>query len=176
MERSLTRQRGALAKQTGQAEQSGFFLLSPPSRMGAAVPAPATADCEPLPLAEIESLVDRSSKTQDVDKELLRGVMREESAFRPCAISSKGAMGLMQLMPSAVKDLGVHDPCDPADNVEGGAAYLKRLLVRYAGDLPLALGAYNAGITKVDAAAGVPKIPETEEYVKRILSALPVKH
>jgi soluble lytic murein transglycosylase-like protein len=179
MEQSVARQRAALAKQTGQTEAGGFFVLAPPATLGANFPAPAagagSANCEPLAASEIDSLVEKSAKNHDVDKDLLRGVMQEESAFRPCAISSKGAMGLMQLMPAAARDLGVDDPFDPAGNVEAGAAFLKQLLVRYNGDLPMTLGAYNAGMGKVDAAAGVPKIPETEEYVKRILARLPAK-
>jgi soluble lytic murein transglycosylase-like protein len=81
----------------------------------------------------------------------------------------------MQLMPATASQFGVPNPFDPADNVEGGARFLKQLMVRYGGDLTLALGAYNAGPAKVDAAAGIPNIPETQDYVKQILGALPVK-
>jgi soluble lytic murein transglycosylase-like protein len=84
-------------------------------------------------------------------------------------------MGLMQLMPATASQFGVPNPFDPAGNVEAGATFLKQLLERYGGDLTLALGAYNAGPAKVDAAAGVPKIPETQEYIRRILSTLPAK-
>jgi len=79
------------------------------------------------------------------------------------------------LMPATANQFGVPDPFNPAENVEAGAAFLKQLLERYGGDLSLALGAYNAGPAKVDAAGGVPKIPETQEYVNRILSTTPVK-
>jgi soluble lytic murein transglycosylase-like protein len=84
-------------------------------------------------------------------------------------------MGLMQLMPASASQLGVSNPFDPEANVDAGAKLLKELLTRYGGDLPLALGAYNAGPARVDAAAGVPGIPETQEYVKRILSGLPAQ-
>jgi len=84
-------------------------------------------------------------------------------------------MGLMQLMPDTASQFGVPNPFDPAGNVEAGASFLKQLLLHYGGDLTLALGAYNAGPAKVDAAAGVPKIPETQEYIRRILSTLPAK-
>jgi soluble lytic murein transglycosylase-like protein len=174
MQRSLARQRSSVAKQTGQAEAAGFFVLPPPTRMGATVFAPA-ADCDPLPAAEVDSLVQQAAKNQNLDEQVLRGVIQQESAFRPCAVSPKGAMGLMQLMPATADQFGVPDPFDPKDNVETGAAFLKQLLARYGGDLTLALGAYNAGPAKVDAAAGVPKIPETQDYVNRVLSTVPVK-
>jgi soluble lytic murein transglycosylase-like protein len=97
-------------------------------------------------------------------------VIKQESAFRPCAISQKGAQGLMQLMPETVDQLGIKDPFDVKQNIDGGAKFLKELLTRYSGDLSLALGAYNAGAGKVDAAGGaIPPIAETEAYVKAIL-------
>jgi len=177
MQESLARQRFSLAKQAGEAEMGGFFVLPPPVRMGATVAASAAAaaDCDPLPASEVDALVQKSAKKEEIDADLLRGVIQQESAFHPCAVSPKGAMGLMQLMPDTASQFGVPNPFDPADNVEAGAAFLKQLLVRYGGDLTLALGAYNAGPGKVDAAAGVPKIPETEEYIKRVLSTLPIK-
>ena len=177
MEASLARQRASLEKQTGKAERGSFFLLAPPAGLGAnvAAPAPGAADCESLPSSEVDSLVEHAAKRQDLDEETLRAVIQQESAFRPCAVSPKGAMGLMQLMPATASQFGVPNPFDPADNVEGGARFLKQLMVRYGGDLTLALGAYNAGPAKVDAAAGIPNIPETQDYVKQILGALPVK-
>jgi soluble lytic murein transglycosylase-like protein len=161
----------------GEAAAGGFFVLPPPARMGATVAAyvPDSPDCDPLPESAVDALVKQSSKSQEIDEDLLRGVIKQESAFHPCAVSPKGAMGLMQLMPATATQLGVPNPFDPAENVEAGATLLKQLLQRYGGDLNLALGAYNAGTAKVDAAAGVPKIPETEDYVKRITSTLPVK-
>jgi soluble lytic murein transglycosylase-like protein len=176
MEASLARQRASLEKQTGKAERGSFFILTPPAGLGANVAAPAlaAADCESLPSSEVDSLVEHAAKRQDLDQETLRAVIQQESAFRPCAVSPKGAMGLMQLMPATASQFGVPNPFDPADNVEAGARFLKQLLVRYGGDLTLALGAYNAGPSRVDA-AGVPSIPETQDYVKQILAALPVK-
>jgi soluble lytic murein transglycosylase-like protein len=168
MEASLARQRASLEKQTGKAERGSFFLLAPPAGLGAnvAAPAPGAADCESLPSSEVDSLVEHAAKRQDLDQETLRAVIQQESAFRPCAVSPKGAMGLMQLMPATASQFGVPNPFDPADNVEAGARFLKQLLVRYGGDLTLALGAYNAGPSRVDAAAGVPNIPETQDFVK----------
>jgi soluble lytic murein transglycosylase-like protein len=188
MEKSLARQRASLEKQTGQLGGGAFFVLPPPAG-SKLVPAPApaavparppdpvaAADCDPLPSSEVDSLVEQSARRQDLDEDVLRGVIRQESAFRPCAVSPKGAMGLMQLMPATATQFGAPNPFDPAQNVEAGATFLKQLLVRYGGDLPMALGAYNAGPARVDAAAGVPKIPETQDYVKQIMSNLPVKH
>jgi len=177
LEASLARQRTSLEKQTGKAERGSFFLLTPPAGLGAnvAAPAPAAADCDSLPSSEVDSLVEHAAKRQDLDQETLRAVIQQESGFRPCAVSPKGAMGLMQLMPATASQFGVPNPFDPADNVEAGARFLKQLMVRYGGDLTLALGAYNAGPSRVDAAAGVPDIQETRDYVKQILAALPVK-
>jgi len=183
MEKSIAAQRESIGKQLGQKQPDGFFVLAPPARMGATVPAPAVpaasaafanADCDPLPTAEVDRLVAGAAKKQDMDESVLRAVMQQESGFRPCAVSPKGAMGLMQLMPGTAKQLGVQNALDPAANVDAGAKFLKDLLVRYGGDLELALGAYNAGPAKVDAAGGTPDIAETQEYIRRILSMLPI--
>jgi soluble lytic murein transglycosylase-like protein len=123
----------------------------------------------------VDRLVENAADREGLDQAVVRGVMRQESAFRPCAVSPKGAMGLMQLMPATASQLGVLNPFDSAANVDAGAKLLKDLLVRYGGDLSLTLGAYIAGPAEVDAAAGVPAIPETQDYVKRILSWLTPK-
>jgi len=181
MEKSVARQVLSVQRQTRQVEERGFFVTPAPTGTRL-VPAPAPApdpgavgDCAPLPSSEVDSLVQQTARRQDLDEDLLRGVIRQESAFRPCAVSPAGAMGLMQLMPATAFQFGVPDPFDPRQNVEAGATFLKQLLVRYGGDLPMALSAYNAGPAKVDAAAGIPKIPETQDYVKQIISYLPVK-
>jgi len=173
MEESVARQRSSLGSQVPGHDD--FFVLAPPSHMGVtgAFPAPV-ADCDPLPADEIDSLVRQAAKHQNLDEAVLRNVIRQESGFRPCAVSAKGAMGLMQLMPGTAGDLGVQNPFDPSSNVEAGARFLKSLLARYGGDLSLALGAYNAGPAKVDGAGSVPNIPETRDYIKRILSLLPL--
>lgn len=167
---SLANQQRSLTKQRGASLAADFFRPAP---WVPAQPALAPSGCDSLPSQFIDSLIDSASKTSSVAPELIRGVMQQESAFRPCAVSPKGAMGLMQLEPGTASDLGVKNPFDPADNVLGGARLLRQLLDRYAGDLPMTLGAYNAGSGRVDAAMGVPAIPETIDYVKRILDKLP---
>lgn len=181
MEDSLAKQRSSVRRQPAQGESTGFFVLPPPSRMGLTPLPPlrtsssaVSADCDPLPTPRVDSLVGGAAIHAGIDEALLRAVMKEESGFRPCAVSPKGAMGLMQLMPGTAEQFGVTDPFDPAGNVEAGAQLLKELMTRYNGDLNLVLGAYNAGITKVDSAGGIPAIPETWNYVSRILSLLPI--
>jgi soluble lytic murein transglycosylase-like protein len=104
--------------------------------------------------------------------DLLRAVIEKESSYLPCAVSRTGAQGLMQLMPATAAELGLENPFDPRENVNAGARFLKQLLVKYEGNLPLALAAYNAGPSRVDATAGLPLIPETVNYVSEILGRL----
>ena len=178
MQESLAKQRASVQKQTGQGENRGFFVLAGPSSMGAAAidegfDAPAEADCDPLPGPEVDSLVGDAATRAAVDPSLIRSVMRQESGFRPCAVSPKGAMGLMQLMPATAQQLGVRNAFDARQNVDAGARLLKQLMIRYAGDLPKVLAAYNAGPATVDATGGVPNIPETVDYIQRIMTLLP---
>jgi soluble lytic murein transglycosylase-like protein len=129
-------------------------------------------DCEPVSPRQFEPIIDDAARKQGLTKDLLWAVIQKESAFRPCAVSPKGALGLMQLMPSTAFQLGVIDPLNPIENINGGAKFLRYLLDRYGGDLWLALGAYNAGPGRVDAAGGVPAIPETVDYVLGIQKKL----
>jgi len=98
--------------------------------------------------------------------------MKQESGFKPCAVSVRGAQGLMQLMPATADLLHVADPFDPQQNVEGGAAFLKQLLGRYKGDLRLALVAYNAGTLRADQPANTPYPAETQNYLASIFAQL----
>lgn len=127
-----------------------------------------SASCDPLPAADVDRLAGTAAQTHGIEPDLLKAVMRQESGFRPCAVSPKGAMGLMQLMPATAGQFQVADPFDPAANIDAGARYLKQLLDRYGGDLKRALSAYNAGPARVDK-QGVPAIAETQEYLRRIL-------
>jgi soluble lytic murein transglycosylase-like protein len=131
--------------------------------------------CEALGREEIAGLVEAASKKHGVDTNLLTSLIRQESDFRPCATSVAGAMGLMQIMPGTADMLGLVQPYDAAKNVDAGAKFLKMMLDRYQGDLPLALGAYNAGPGAVDKADGVPPIAETMQYVSNILRRLPAR-
>ncbi len=107
-----------------------------------------------------------------LNEDLLLAVIAVESDFRPGAVSPKGAMGLMQLMPDTADALGVARPFDPRENVQAGALHLRRLLDRFGGDLELALAAYNAGEQRVRESGAVPPFPETRRYVDQIMARL----
>jgi soluble lytic murein transglycosylase-like protein len=119
---------------------------------------------------EAERLVRRAAERAGVDPALAAAVALVESNFNPRAVSPKGAVGLMQLMPEAAEDTGVSDLFDPAENARGGAEYLARMLGRF-GSLELALAAYNAGPGAVERHGGIPPYPETREYVRKVLEA-----
>lgn len=118
--------------------------------------------------AEIDSAIEASAKRHDVDPNLIRAIIKTESNFNPNAVSRKGAMGLMQLMPDTARSLKVQNPFDPRQNVDAGVRYFKNLMDNYKGDLKLSLAAYNAGSGAVARSNGVPRIPETQNYVKQI--------
>lgn len=161
-------------KQVAETSQATFFILPWPSPAPLAVPNVQMMDdsCQALGKNEVEQLIDGAAKKHGVDGDLLRSVMRQESGFKPCAVSVAGAMGLMQIMPGTADMLKLDDPFDPAKNVDAGASFLKMMLDRYQGNVPLALGAYNAGPGNVDKAGGVPPIAETVQYITNILGGL----
>lgn len=119
---------------------------------------------------EINRLVEKYAVLYDLDERLLHAVIRAESDYDENAVSRKGAMGLMQLMPETGKKYGVKNFFDPEENISAGAKHLKSLMDRYFGDTRMALAAYNAGTAAVDRYNGVPPFPETENYVSKILA------
>jgi soluble lytic murein transglycosylase-like protein len=118
---------------------------------------------------DVRTLVADTARKHGLDPDLVLALVAVESGFRPDAVSPKGARGLMQLMPGTAAELGVTDAFDPAQNVEGGIRYLKRLIDLYDGDLRKALAAYNAGAGAVARHGGVPPYKETREYVERVM-------
>ena len=120
--------------------------------------------------AEFEQLIKSCSEKYGVNPSLVKAVIHAESGYNPNAVSSKGASGLMQLMPSTAKSLKVADRFNPKDNVEGGVKYLRFLLDTFRGDVSLAVAAYNAGLNKVAKYGGIPPYNETRTYVNRVLS------
>ncbi len=117
----------------------------------------------------LNQVVDTASATYHLDPDLVNSVIHAESGFNTHAVSSKGARGLMQLMPATANQLGVNDAFDPQANVDGGSRYLRELLERYNFDLVKALAAYNAGPLRVEQYQGVPPYRETRAYVARIV-------
>jgi len=117
---------------------------------------------------EIDAAIEQSASRHNVDPNLVRAVIKVESNFNPNAVSRKGAMGLMQLMPQTARQLRVANPFDPQQNVDAGVRHLKQLMESYGGDVKLTLAAYNAGQGAVARSAGVPHFAETRNYVNRI--------
>ena len=117
---------------------------------------------------DIDAAIDQAASRHNVDPNLVRAVIKVESNFNPNAVSRKGAVGLMQLMPQTARQLNVTNPFDPQQNVDAGVRHLKQLMENYGGDVKLTLAAYNAGQGAVARSGGVPHFAETRNYVKRI--------
>ena len=122
-----------------------------------------------VPAVDLEPLIDKYSKIRSLDPDLVRAIIQVESGGRVTALSHKGAMGLMQLMPDTARQLAVEDPYDAEQNVRGGTRYLSRMLDLFNGNLELALSGYNAGPEAVNRYGGVPPYAETRSYVEKVL-------
>ncbi|HZD32657.1 MAG TPA: lytic transglycosylase domain-containing protein [Candidatus Angelobacter sp.] len=151
---------------------SGGFVDVITAEIESFAPAPA----EPQPAApaptstSLQSIIAEASARSQIDADFIAAVICAESGSNPRAVSSKGAQGLMQLMPQTANALGVRNSFDPAENVDGGVRYLRDLLLQYHGDVAKALAAYNAGPQRVQQYAGVPPYRETRAYVARIIA------
>ena len=167
-QRASVRTQAAAAAKTAVANRAAtsFFTEPPPIGLG------LLAECDPLPAEQLNGIITGAAQKEGVSFDLIKAVLEEESDARPCAISFRGAEGLMQLMPATAEQFDVQDPFDPKQNIEAGAKLLKLLLARYDNNLTLALSAYNAGSGRVDQEGGIPPIPETLNYVADILRKL----
>jgi len=170
---AIEKQRAAVRAQLRSLTPTDAFFAVPWSSAIAGTGFPVRgSECEPIPPEDIAAVVEDIARREGLTPDLLRAVIEKESAYLPCAVSRKGAQGLMQLMPGTAADLGVTDAFDPEQNLSAGARFLRQLLDRYAGNLALALGAYNAGPGRVDRLGRLPLFPETVNYVSEILGKL----
>ena len=168
MAASIAKQRASIRQQVQAAAATGMtFSWHLPEAVSR-----TEFPCSPIATPELEKMIGEAATEHKLDPSLVREVAREESGFYPCAVSPKGAVGLMQLMPATQTQFAVHDPLDPRESLGAGAKLLKQLMERYNGDLRRVLSAYNAGAGRVDHSAGVPSIPETQQYVADILGRL----
>lgn len=140
---------------------------NPPQSRPAVLAGPSDTLADEVP-SSLRNLVDSISRNYGVDPALVRALIKTESNFNRWAVSNKGALGLMQLIPETGRRYGVRDFFDPQQNVDGGVHYLKFLLEKFNGNLDLSLAAYNAGENLVERLGRVPPIPETTNYVRKI--------
>jgi len=155
------------AARSAAAEISQYFVHESSKSANARIMA-ANSHGHQASQEEVDSAIVMAAARHNVDPNLVRAVVKVESNYNSHAISNKGAMGLMQLMPSTAKMLKVKNPFDPEQNVDAGVRHLKSLLESYGGDVKLTLAAYNAGEGAVARSAGVPRFAETQDYVRKI--------
>jgi len=183
----LTSPQSAVAQIASTTDASGrrFFINADPAPVRLMAAKPHTTIYMPRELSfsgenrpevnidrdGVEKLVREAAERHQVDPALVRAVIETESNWNPTAVSRKGALGLMQLIPTTAQRFGANNAFSPKQNVDAGVKYLKTLLERYNGNLDLALAAYNAGEGAVDRAHGVPAYRETRSYVQRVQEA-----
>lgn len=156
-------------------EASHLLMPAPPPPPGTAAPTAAVnaQTAAPRISAELHRIIDSAASRSDISPQLIRAVIGAESNYEPRAVSSRGAIGLMQLLPDTAKRFGAQDPFDPVQNVSAGAAYLKWLMGFFRDDLELVLAGYNAGEQAVVRAGHkIPPYAETRAYVKKVMANL----
>jgi soluble lytic murein transglycosylase-like protein len=157
--------RQAKASLTGAGTSTG---IASRTTLRSQIASPDLTAAEKTNRKKIEVMIRDVSARYRVDPALVRAVIETESNWNSTAVSRKGALGLMQLVPGTAQQMGVHNAFDPKENLDGGVRYLHTLLERYNGDLDMALAAYNAGPGAVDRAGGVPRYRETRQYVQKV--------
>jgi soluble lytic murein transglycosylase-like protein len=158
-----------LQSATGAGTSSALGVAGTPTLSSYSAYAPLAQGASGEAGGEYESLIDEAAARNGLDPAVLHGLIQQESGFDPSATSSAGASGLTQLMPGTASSLGVADPLNPAESIEGGARYLGQLMHQFGGNTEDALAAYNAGPGAVEQYGGTPPYAETQSYVGKVL-------
>jgi soluble lytic murein transglycosylase-like protein len=173
-QQSIERQRAASGQLSGTRRSPRFDspLYQGDAGFASNPFAPNQPDCPPVSPMVLQSVIQTAATVNNVSPNLINAVIRQESGGYPCAVSEKGAMGLMQLMPATAALMGASEPFDVNQNIAAGTRLLAELIQRYKGDLNRVLGAYNAGAGAVDRAGGPPPFPETLDYIHSVLEQI----
>jgi soluble lytic murein transglycosylase-like protein len=172
---SVDRQTDAVRRQLKSDPSDGFFVLPPPVRTLADAAPTAEPQYEAMPAEPVDSLTRTASRHEGAEPTLIRGVIKQESGFRPSVVWPQAVLGLMQLMPQTAAAMQIGNSFDPGDNDGSGTGLLRRLLDHYDGGLAPTLGASSGGPRRVDGEMEIPGIPATTNYLQSILSLLPTR-